>query len=304
MKKLLSIFNHSERPISPKKRLQLLLPTFAALFALLSSCLLIACSGSASGPVYMPSRITTYNKTNNSATNNYLTYDSSGNLTSLVQETLGGPGTHFDFETGDITRYSGSKTVDNYDVALDQNGLATSVTYWQENNYGGTNPTPAEIITETNEKGQIASINVDPDEAVVGILHSKTYFTYDNSGNISSVNKENGSYTSVYEYNEDGWQTAGSVIGGYVGNVSSQYDLVKDSNGKVIGVKYKNIQGGEDTVTFEYDDEGCISLAYLNGNKRVEIEYTTIDTPSATARAFSQLKIWNASPLVWIPFMK
>lgn len=277
---------------------------FIAITIIIAACSLVACSSAESGIAYLPSKITHYSSQNDTTTNNVFSYDDAGNLTSLVQERIGGPGTRIDVKTGDVSRYDENVVVDNYNVALDENGFATSVKYWQENKDGGTSPTETEVVVEANEQKQITSINLNPNDTYTGVLHSETSFTYNGTGVIESISEAHGGYTTISDYDDEGWKVSGRMVGGIFGGVSSDNEIIKDASGKVIGVEYKNAAGGKSGLTFDYDKNGNISMIYLDGEKNVEIEYTTIENPSPSAKAFSKLKISSSGPLAWVPFMK
>lgn len=271
---------------------------FAFIFAL------SGCAASSSEPVSLPSKITHYSTQGDRVDESTLTYDENGNLKTLVQVTTTGPGTYYSFDTGTASSYDQSKTVDNYEISLDSDGYATGVTYWQTSKNGDVSPSMAPMSVEHNNKGEITAIDLGSTEKGVGILPSKTLITYRSDGTIEKIVEEGDNSTSVDDFNEEGWKVSGSFSGSYTGNVSSTRELIKDANGKVTTIEYKNIKGGTDTLTVEYDDENRVSALLLNGSKYVEVEYVSIETPSPSAKAFSQLKISSSSGLPWIPFMK
>lgn len=260
------------------KPLILKIGTVAAGAAL--ACCLFGCSETnnavaSQDPVYLPSSMT-INKDGTTYVQSY-TYDDQGNLISSADSRVKTTGGTFIDASGDASRYEeGASYSSTTAYSLDENGVPVSFDRTVvEGNDQTTTHTDIEI--EVNESGLWEEIALLKNGETV--LAASIAYEY---GLPKAIQRDYGKGPSTVEFDKSGWEA----------------DMVNSSdaayNEQTARLESTNLYGRD--FSFEYDENGCLSSIYCDGELETQISYTLIDNPSPAVYSLSHLK------LNWIGF--
>ena len=237
----------------------------------LLACGLSGCaSEKAQEPIYLPASMTI---SSDYAT--YITtysYDGHGNLISSTDSQVKMDGGTFIDASGDASEYEeGASYIHTKTYTIGEDGTPTSVKVTTIDK-GDKKELAYDYAVTLNEDGLWQKLTKSEN----GNVTATATFEYED-GLPKSITQDYGRGQTTTEFDENGWETELCNQPGTVSN---------DSDGSL-----QSFNCYRGSYSCEYDENGCLTALYRDGELEAKIDYTVIEDPSPAVLALSNLKL-------------
>lgn len=230
----------------------------------------ISAEAAQEGPIYLPSSMT-ISRDGTTYIESYV-YDERGNLLNSTDSRVKTSGGAFIDASGDVSRYAeGASYNSTAAYTLNESGTPTSLTRNTVNEGEHTTAT-LDFTIDVADSGLWERITTSRD----GKTGMTAIIEY-NDGVPKTIERDYGKGSSATEFDKSGWEAS---------MVDSPESVFDESSG---ALKSASLYGQD--YSFEYDENGCLSEVYRDGELEAQIVYVAIDDPSPAVRALSHLKL-------------